>query len=61
MAARPTLDDADQAFAQVALDGAHVDVEVFGQLVLVEQVALVQLGQDVGQARGEFFALGAGA
>ena len=55
------LGNAVQAFAQIALDGAHVHVERLRQLVFVQTVALVQQRQDVGQALGQFFSFGAGA
>lgn len=52
--------DAVQAFAQVALDGADVDLEFFSQLVFVDVAALMQGGKDSGQAPGQLFAFGTG-
>ena len=49
-----------QALTQIAFDGAYVHLEVFCQLVLVDGVALMQLGKDVGQALSQFFSLGTG-
>ena len=46
-----------QACAQVAFDGADVHAVFFGQFVLVEDVALVQAGQDVRYALGQLAAL----
>ena len=53
--------DALQALAQVAFDGADVGAKFSGQLVLVDGFALVQPGNDAGQALGEFFAFGIGS
>lgn len=47
-----------QALVQVAFDGANIDVEFGRQLVFVDGFALVQPGNDVRQALGEFFAFG---
>ena len=55
------LGDAFEALEQIALDGAHVHAELLGELLFVEDVALVQQGDDVREALGQFFALGAGS
>lgn len=52
--------DALQALVQVALDGADVGAKFSDQLVLVDGFALVQPGDDAGQALGEFSSFGVG-
>ena len=42
------LHNAFQARTQVAVDGADAHLKVVGQLALVDGVALVQAGQDLG-------------
>ena len=50
--------DATQSLTQVALDGAHIDLKVAGQLALVDVVALVEQREDVREALGQFFSFG---
>jgi hypothetical protein len=54
VAIRVAFGNPEQTFAEIALDGAHVDAMLFRQAVLVEALAAVQSGEDMRQPAGQF-------
>ena len=54
------LGNAAQAVVEVTFNGADVHLKFCGQAVFVDDIALVQPGNDVRQALGEFFSFGHG-